>query len=49
MDRVRTAPGRWIGHDLDDKTMRPALDDEGNWMLFGVTSNPISGARKIST
>ncbi len=40
---VRTAPGRWIGLDLNEKTMRPAFDQNGNWMIFGVTSNPISG------
>ncbi len=40
---VRTAPGRWIGLDLHEQTMRPAFDQNGNWMLFGVTSNPISG------
>ncbi len=40
---VRTAPGRWIGLDLNEQTMRPAFDQNGNWMVFGVTSNPISG------
>lgn len=40
---VGTAPGKWIGLDLDEK-MRPAFDKNGNWMVFGVTSNPISGA-----
>ena len=41
---VGTAPGRWIGLDLDEATMRPAFDQNQNWMLFGFTSNPISGA-----
>jgi hypothetical protein len=41
---VRTAPGRWIGLDLSERTMLPAFDQNGNWMIFGVTSNPISGA-----
>lgn len=41
---VRTAPGRWIGLDLNEQTMLPAFDPNGYWMLFGVTSNPISGA-----
>lgn len=40
---VRTAPGRWVGLDLSEKTMRPAFDENGNWMVFGVASNPISG------
>ncbi len=40
---VGTAPRRWIGLDLDARTMLPALDQNGNWMIFGVTSNPISG------
>ncbi len=37
-----TAPSRWIGLDLNEN-MRPAFDKEGHWMVFGVTSNPISG------
>jgi hypothetical protein len=41
---VGTAAGRWVGLDLDEQTMRPAFDQNRNWMLFGVTSNPISGA-----
>ncbi|CAN5285014.1 hypothetical protein BH10CYA1_BH10CYA1_46430 [soil metagenome] len=40
---VRTAPGRWIGLDLNEQTMRPAFDQNGNWLIFGITSNPISG------
>lgn len=40
---VRTAPGRWIGLDLNEQTMRPAFDQNENWIIFGVTSNPISG------
>lgn len=40
---VGTGVSRWIGIDLD-KRMKPACDAEGNWMVFGVTSNPISGA-----
>jgi len=48
-DRVRrivvgTERDRWIGLDLDEQTMRPAFDQDGNWIIFGVTSNPISGA-----
>ena len=40
---VGTAPGCWVGVDLA-KNMQPSLDNEGNWMVFGVTHNPISGA-----
>lgn len=40
---VGTAPERWIGLDLNAE-MRPATDANGNWMVFGVVSNPISGA-----
>lgn len=36
-------PGRWIGVDLDENN-QPATDAQGNWIMFGVTSNPISGA-----
>lgn len=37
-----TAPGCWVGIDLADN-MQPALDGAGNWLVFGVTHNPISG------
>jgi hypothetical protein len=36
-------PNKWIGLDLNENMM-PALDKDGNWMIFGVTSNPISGS-----
>lgn len=39
---VGTAPGCWIGLDLNTK-MQPTVDQAGNWMVFGVTHNPISG------
>jgi hypothetical protein len=37
-----TAPGCWVGLDLAEN-MQPAVDIQGNWMVFGVTHNPISG------
>lgn len=40
---VGTAPGCWVGVDLG-QNMQPSLDANGNWMVFGVTHNPISGA-----
>lgn len=40
---VGTGPGKWIGFDAR-KDMQPALDENGNWLLYGVCSNPISGA-----
>ena len=39
---VGTGAGKWIGFDVD-QSMNPAFDPQGNWMVFGVTSNPISG------
>jgi hypothetical protein len=38
-----TAPGCWLGLDLA-KNLQPAVDENGNWLIFGVTHNPISGA-----
>jgi hypothetical protein len=40
---VRTAPGCWMALDLNTQ-MQPATDVRGNWMVVGVTNNPISGA-----
>ena len=37
------SPGRWIGLDLDENN-QPSTDAQGNWVMYGVTSNPISGA-----
>lgn len=39
---VRTAPGCWMAIDLNSQ-MQPALDACGNWLVVGVTNNPISG------
>lgn len=39
---VRTAPGCWMSLDLNAE-MQPATDANGNWIIVGVTSNPISG------
>jgi tetratricopeptide (TPR) repeat protein len=40
---VKTAPGCWMALDLNVE-MQPALDARGNWIVVGVTNNPISGA-----
>lgn len=39
---VRTAPGCWMALDLNIQ-MQPAMDARGNWLIVGVTNNPISG------
>lgn len=36
-------PSLWIAVDVDDN-MAPAFDELGNWLIVGVTSNPISGS-----
>ncbi len=40
---VCTGPGCWIALDLNIE-MQPATDNGGNWIILGVTNNPISGA-----
>ena len=39
---IGTAPGCWVGLDLD-REMQPLTDAAGNWVMYGVAANPISG------